>query len=54
MVNEQGISIEKAWDGDNLKFIFRRTVDNRVMNQWYDLVHIATNIQFLDEDDFII
>jgi hypothetical protein len=32
-VNEQGKTVEEAWDGSNLRFTFRRIVDRRVMDQ---------------------
>jgi hypothetical protein len=54
IVNDHHASIKEVWDGENLKFTFRRTVDNRLMNQWHELVQIASNVQFNDEDDSII
>jgi hypothetical protein len=33
-----------AWDGVNLKFNFRRTVDSATMEQWYEILQIANNI----------
>jgi hypothetical protein len=48
-VNEQGKSVREAWDGKNLKFSFRRTVDVRVMNQWLEVVQIASCLEFSDE-----
>jgi hypothetical protein len=38
----------------NLKFIFRRTVNIRVMNLWHELVQIVSSISFNEEDDAIV
>jgi hypothetical protein len=53
-VNEEGISLRDAWDGVNLKFTFRRSVDTRLMNQWYELKQIVSSVQFVEEEDSII
>jgi hypothetical protein len=37
-----------------LKFTFRRTVDSRVMQQWYEVLQIASSISFKEEEDAII
>jgi hypothetical protein len=34
-----------------LRFTFRRTVNSRLMNQWYELEQIASSINFTDEPD---
>lgn len=54
IVNEEGKTINEAWDGVNLKFGFRRTVNRETMNQWEEIWQIASNIQFSDEEDDII
>jgi hypothetical protein len=54
IVNEQGCSVREAWDGENLKFSFRRTINSRLMQLWYELVEIAKGIQFTDEEDAMI
>jgi hypothetical protein len=54
IVNEQGKTVRDAWDGINLKFSFRRTIDNRIMTQWMEVVQIASSIEFLEEDDVMI
>jgi hypothetical protein len=41
-------------DGNNLKFTFRRIVDNRIMNQWLEVVQIAYSLDFIEEEDVII
>jgi hypothetical protein len=51
---ELGVLVKEALDWVNFKFNFRRTVDNSLMNQWLELVQIATSIQFMDEQDAII
>jgi hypothetical protein len=53
-VNEQGKTLSEAWDGQTLKFSFRRIVGERVMNQWHEVVQIASNIQFYEEPDTVI
>jgi hypothetical protein len=54
IINEQGCSIKEAWGGMALRFTFRRTVNNRLMNQWYELEQIASSINFTDEPDSVI
>jgi hypothetical protein len=44
IVNEQGCTVREAWDGENLKSSFRRTVNSRLMQLWYELVEIARGI----------
>jgi hypothetical protein len=54
IVNEQGCTLAEAWDGSNLKFTFRRTIDRRVMDLWLELALIAESIRFSDEPDSLI
>jgi hypothetical protein len=44
----------EAWDGDNLKFSFKSTVDAATMEQWHEIMQIASTIQFFEEKDTII
>jgi hypothetical protein len=53
-VNEQGSTIRDAWDGTNLRFSFRRSVDRRVLCLWYEFHEIGSSIVFLDEPDSIV
>jgi hypothetical protein len=46
--------LREAWDGQTLKFSFRRIVGERVMNQWHEVVQIANTIKFSDEPDAVI
>jgi hypothetical protein len=46
--------LRDAWDGVDLKFSFRRTVDSRLMSQRQEIVQVASSVQFQDEDDAII
>jgi hypothetical protein len=46
--------VSEAWDGSNLRFTFRRTIDSRGMQQWYEIVQIAESIQFSAEQDTIM
>jgi hypothetical protein len=54
IVNEHGCLVSEAWDGQHLRFTFKRTVDSRTMELWYELIQIASDIQFKDEEDAII
>jgi hypothetical protein len=54
IVNEQGCTLAETWDGSNLKFTFRRTIDRRVMDLWLELVQIVKSIRFSDEPDALI
>jgi hypothetical protein len=54
IINEQGSSVRDSWDGTNLKFSFRRTVDSRTMGFWFEVVQIASELQFSEEEDAII
>jgi hypothetical protein len=54
IINKQGCSIKEAWDGMALRFTFRRTVNSRLMSQWYELEQIASSINFTDEPDNVI
>jgi hypothetical protein len=51
---EQGISLRDVWDEVNLKLTCRRTMENKIMNQWYELKQIAGSVIFMEEDDSII
>jgi hypothetical protein len=46
--------LKDDWDGENLKFTLRRTVDRRTLEQWHELIQIASNIQFSNDMDAII
>jgi hypothetical protein len=46
--------VSESWDGVHLKFNFRRTVDSVTMEQWYEVLQIASSIQFSDEEDAIV
>jgi hypothetical protein len=54
IINEQGCTIREAWDGTNLKFTFRRTVNKGVMLLWQELLQIASEICFSEEPDQMI
>jgi hypothetical protein len=54
IVNEQGVTIKKAWDGVNLKFTFRRMVNRELMDQWLELVQITGSIHLSNDEDAII
>lgn len=52
--NEQTKSIREVWDGTHLKLTFRRIFDDRLMEQWYQLVEIASSMTLTDETDVLI
>jgi hypothetical protein len=54
IVNEQRPTIKEVWDGVNLNFTFRRTVDRELMDQWFELVQIAGSIHLSNDEDAII
>jgi hypothetical protein len=54
LVNEQEKIVMAVWDGLNLKFIFRRTVNSDTMNQWLEILQIASGLQFSDDEDAIV
>jgi hypothetical protein len=37
IVNEQGRTVDEVWDGVNLKFTFRRTVNREVVDLWEEI-----------------
>jgi hypothetical protein len=53
IVNEKNVSNANTCDGTHLKFTFRRSVNQQLMNKWYDLVSVAESLQFSGEDDAI-
>jgi hypothetical protein len=42
--------VRDSWDGVNLKFTFRRTLDNETMEQWLEVLQIASCLQFSEEN----
>jgi hypothetical protein len=54
LANEQFRTVAELWDGQNLKITFRRCFDHNLMTQWYELVQIASSIQFSEEPDALI
>jgi hypothetical protein len=54
IINEPGTTVREAWDGQHLRFTFKRTVDNRTLNLWHEVVQIASSIQYSKEEDVII
>ncbi|TVU34487.1 hypothetical protein EJB05_16322, partial [Eragrostis curvula] len=53
IVNEQNSSIDDVWDGSNLKLTFRRTVNEKGMMAWNDLLAVASSIDLGQEDDYV-
>jgi hypothetical protein len=54
IINKYGRTIDEAWDGVNLKFTFRRTLNRDIMDQWLELLQIASSIHLIDDEDVII
>ena len=52
--NEQNKSVRDVWDAETLKLTFRRNFDNKMMEQWYQLVEIAKEITFDGDSDALI
>jgi hypothetical protein len=46
--------VKDAWGGNSLRFSFRRTVNQRLMSQWNELLQIGSSIQFTEESNSII
>lgn len=44
---------KEVWDGDTLKLSFR-SVYERLMELWYDLLSIVENVNLVEEEDQII
>jgi hypothetical protein len=54
LINEQNKSIAELWDGVNLKCTFRRSIDQNLMQRWYDLRSIAESLHLSVEEDAVI
>jgi hypothetical protein len=46
--------VRDSWDGNNLKFIFKRIVDSRTMALWLEVVQIASDLHFSEKEYAII
>lgn len=54
IVNDKGLTIDQARDGNNLKFTFRRVVSSQVMNLWWEVMEIAKSIMLIDDCDLVV
>jgi hypothetical protein len=55
VINEQqGKTLSDVWDGVNLKMTFRRTVSEKLMNLWWELVSVMDDLSFSEEEDHIL
>jgi len=55
VINQQhGKTIDEVWDGETFKLSFRRTVSDRLMNLWHEMLEIVEDVSKSDEDDQII
>ena len=46
LANEHNITIDRVWDGVNIKNTFRRCFSEELLNIWLELLGIAKTIQF--------
>jgi hypothetical protein len=53
-MNEQERTIRDIWDGVNLKFTFRRTVDSSLMSQWLEVRLIVESLSLSEAEDAVI
>ena len=42
------------WDGETLKLSFRRTVSERIMQMWFELLEIVEDVVLLEDEDQIM
>jgi hypothetical protein len=54
IINEHNKTISELWDGVDLKCTFRRCVDLRLFNLWGEVVNLAADMNFTDEEDALI
>jgi hypothetical protein len=54
IINEHNKTISELWDGVDLKCTFRRCVDLRLLNLWGEVVNLAADMNFTDEEDALI
>ena len=50
IVNEKNMTMAEIWDGENLKCTFTRTVYSNLEEQWWEVVQLASTINFSEED----
>jgi hypothetical protein len=53
-INEHGKTIREAWDGVDLKFTFRIIVNSEIMNQWLEVIQVASFLEYSEEEDAMI
>ena len=54
IVNEKAGTVFDLWDKENLKCTFRRTVGQKLMNDWLEVKQLASAINFTSEEDSLI
>ena len=54
IVNEKSYTVSEVWDGFTLKCSFRRTVSDQLMNDWGEVVQLASAISLSFEEDEMI
>jgi hypothetical protein len=54
IINEHGKTIREAWDGVDLKFTFRIIVNSEIMNQWLEVIQVASFLEYSEEEDAMI
>ena len=54
IVNEKIGTVCDLWDGTNLKCTFRRTVNQSLMNEWLEVLELASTIVYSFDEDALI
>ena len=54
IANEKTGTVCELWDGTNLRCTFRRTVDQCLMNEWLEVLQLASTIVLSFEEDALI
>jgi len=54
IVNEKAGTVFDLWDRENLKCTFRRSVGQKLMNDWLEVKQLASAISFTSEEDSLI
>ena len=55
VINEQqGKTVKEVWDGENLMLTNRRSLSEHLMNLWWELVGLMSDINLFEEDDQIV
>jgi hypothetical protein len=53
-IEQHGKTISQVWHGQVLRLTFKRSVSERLMDMWYDLLGIVETLNLQDENDQIV